>query len=97
LEVSAIEVASTEKGAAYTSLLRALIDRGLHGVGLVVSDNHESMMTAGGAELPGAERQRCIAHFERSVLLHALATSMSEVAEDLKAIFMVEGRRLSWL
>ena len=44
----AIEVAGTEKGAAYTSLLRDLIDRGLHGVDLVVSDAHEGMMAAGG-------------------------------------------------
>jgi putative transposase len=40
-EVLAVEVAGTEKGAAYASLLRGLIDRGLSGVRLVVSDDHE--------------------------------------------------------
>jgi transposase-like protein len=36
-EVLAVEVAATEKAAAYASLLRDLIDRGLSGVRLVVS------------------------------------------------------------
>ena len=35
-EVLAVEVAGTEKGAAYASLLRGLLDRGLCGVRLVV-------------------------------------------------------------
>jgi Transposase, Mutator family len=39
-EVLAVEVAGTEKGAAYdASLQRGLIDRGLRGVRLVVSDD----------------------------------------------------------
>jgi transposase-like protein len=45
-EVFAVEVASTEKGAAYASLLRGLIDRGLLGVRLVVSDDHEGIKAA---------------------------------------------------
>lgn len=88
-EVLAVEVAGTEKGAAYASLLRGLIDRGLSGVRLVVSDDHEGIKAAVAAELPGAEWQRCIVHFERNVLSHVPATSMSEVAQDLKAIFKV--------
>jgi len=88
-EVLAVEVAGTEKGAAYASLLRGLIDRGLSGVRLVVSDDHEGIKAAVWGELPGVEWQRCIVHFERNVLAHVPATSMGEVAEDLKAIFKV--------
>ena len=88
-EVLAVEVAATEKGAAYASLLRGLIDRGLHGVCLVVSDDHEGIKAAVAGELPGAEWQRCTVHFERNVLAHVPASSMAEVAEDLKAIFKV--------
>jgi putative transposase len=88
-EVLAIEVASTEKGAAYASLLRALIDRGLSGVRLVISDDHEGIKAAVFGELPGTEWQRCAVHFQRNVLSHVPASSMSEVAEDLKAIFKV--------
>jgi transposase-like protein len=88
-EVLAVEVAGTEKGAAYASLLRGLIDRGLSGVRLVVSDDHEGIKAALAGELPGTEWQRCVVHFERNVLAHVPASEMSEVAEDLKAIFKV--------
>ena len=88
-EVLAVEVAATEKGAAYASLLRGLIDRGLSGVRLVVSDDHEGIKAAVFSELPGAEWQRCTVHFERNILAHVPASSRAEVAQDLKAIFKV--------
>jgi len=67
-EVLAVEVAGSEKGAAYASMLRGLIDGGLSGVRLVVSDDHEGIKAALAGELPGAEWQRCVVHFERDVL-----------------------------
>jgi putative transposase len=88
-EVLGVEVAGSEKGAAYTSLLRDLIDRGLSGVRLAVSDDHEGIKAAVAGELPGAEWQRCTVHFQRNVLSHVPSSSMSEVAEDLSAIFKV--------
>ncbi len=88
-EVLAVEVAGSEKGAAYASLLRELIDRGLSGVRLVISDDHEGIKAAVWDELPGVEWQRCVVHFERNVLCHVPASSMAEVAEDMKAIFKV--------
>ena len=89
-EVLAVEVAGTEKGAAYASLLRGLLDRGLCGVRLVVSDDHEGIKAAVRGELPGVDWQRCVVHFERNVLAHVPSSSMVEVAEDLKAIFKVK-------
>ena len=88
-EVLAVEVAGMEKAAAYASLLRGLIDRGLKGVHLVVSDDHEGIKAAVAGELPGTEWQRCAVHFQRNVLSHVPASSMAEVAEDLYAIFKV--------
>ena len=88
-EVLAVEVAGSEKGAAYASLLRGLLDRGLKGVRLVVSDDHEGIKAAVSGELPGTQWQRCVVHFERNVLSHVPASSMAEVAEDLRAIFKV--------
>jgi putative transposase len=92
-EVLAVEVAATEKGAAYASLLRGLIDRGLSGVRLVVSDDHDGIKAAVAAEMPGVEWQRCAVHFERNVLSHVPASEMGEVAEDLKAIFKVRRQK----
>jgi transposase-like protein len=69
-EVLAVEVAGSEKGVSYASLLRGLIDRGLSGVRLVVSDDHEGIKAAVSGELPGTQWQRCAVHFERNVLAH---------------------------
>ena len=92
-EVLAVEVAGSEKGVAYTSLLRGLLDRGLRGVRLVVSDDHEGIKAAVAGELPGAQWQRCVVHFQRNVLAHVPASAMTEVAEDLKAIFKVRRQK----
>jgi putative transposase len=88
-EVLAVEVAGSEKGVAYASLLRGLINRGLRGVRLVVSDDHEGIKAAVAGELPGVEWQRCVVHFERNVLSSVASSEMGEVAEDLKALFKV--------
>jgi putative transposase len=88
-EVLAAEVAGEEKGAAYASLLRDLIDRGLSGVRLVVSDDPKGIKAAVAGELPGVGWQRCVVHFERNVLSHVPTSEMNEVAEDIKAIFKV--------
>jgi transposase-like protein len=84
--VLAVEVAGTGKGTVYASLLRRLIDGGLNGVRLVVSDDHEGIKAAVLGELPGAEWQRCTVHLERNVLSHVPTTSMGEVTQYLKAI-----------
>jgi putative transposase len=92
-EVLAVEVAGSEKGAAYASLLRGLLDRGLRGVRLVASDDHEGIKAAVCGELPGVDWQRCVVHFERNVLSHVPSSLLAEVAEDLKAIFKVRRRK----
>ena len=92
-EVLAVEVAGSEKGTAYASLLRGLVDRGLSGIRLVISDDHEGIKAAVAGELPGAQWQRCAVHFERNVLSRVPSTSMAEVAQDLKAIFKVRRQK----
>ena len=94
-EVLAVEVAATEKSAAYASLLRGLLDRGLKGVRLVISDDHEGIKAGVSGELPGVGWQRCVVHFERNVLSHVPAKAMSEVAEDLRAIFKVRREKMA--
>ena len=96
-EVLAVESAAGEKKEAYRNLLKGLIERGLTGVRLVMSDDHDSIKGAIQIELPSAQWQRCIqakrsfcrVHFERNVLCHVPAADMAEVANDLKGIFAV--------
>lgn len=88
-EVLAVESAGGEKKEAYRNLLKGLLERGLSGVQLVVSDDHESIKTAVQVEVPSARWQRCIAHFQRNVLCHVPASEMAEVGADLSGIFAV--------
>jgi putative transposase len=91
-ELLAVEVAVGEKAVAYQGLLRGLLDRGLRGVRLVISDDHEGIKAAVEAELPRAKWQRCVVHFERNVLGQVPAQAQAEVAGDLKEVFAVSRR-----
>ena len=88
-EVLAVESAAGERKEAYRNLFKGLLERGLHGVQLVISDDHDSIKAAVQTELPSARWQRCVVHFERNVLAHVPASDRVEVAADLKSIFAV--------
>jgi transposase-like protein len=88
-EVLAVEEAGGERREVYRQLLRGLLDRGLRGVLLVVSDDHEAIKQAVASELPEARWQRCLAHFQRNVLAHVPISEAGEVAADFWAIFGV--------
>jgi transposase-like protein len=88
-EVLAVEAAGGERKEAYRNLLKGLIERGLRGVELVISDDHESIKQAVRSELLGTSWQRCTVHFMRNVMSAVPATEMKEVAADLKEVFKV--------
>jgi transposase-like protein len=88
-EVLALETYAGERAEAYRSLLKELTQRGLCGVALVVSDDHESIQAAVRTELPGVAWQRCIVHFMRNVLAKVPQNERAQVAADLKSIFAV--------
>ena len=88
-EVLAVEGAGGERREAPCLLLRGLLDRGLRGVLLVVSDDHEAIKQAVASELPEARWQRCLAHFQQGVLAHVPISEAGEVAEGFSAIFGV--------
>lgn len=69
-EVLVVEPAGGERKKAWRNLLKGLVERGLRGVRLVISDDHPSIRQAVMAELPGASWQRCVVHFMRNVLAH---------------------------
>lgn len=73
-------------------MLRGLVDRGLRGVKLVITDDHEGIKAAVATELPGVAWQRCVVHFERNVLAHVPEQAKAEVAADLRAVFAVQRR-----
>ena len=67
-EVLGVGVADTESEATYQELFRSLKRRGLSGVQLVVSDDHEGLKAAIARHFQGASHQRCQVHYARNLL-----------------------------
>jgi putative transposase len=91
-EVVAVEVADTESEATYQELFRSLKGRGLKGVELVVSDDHEGLKAAVGRHFQGASHHRCQVHYTRNLLGMVSATRRKGLASDLRGIFAAPDR-----
>jgi transposase-like protein len=91
-EVLAVEAAPGERTEAYRGMLQGLVERGLRGVKLVISDDHEAIKSAVKVELPGAAWQRCVVHFERNILAQVPQAETKAVAADLKVVFKAARR-----
>lgn len=91
-EILGVEVADTESEATYQELFRSLKARGLSGVELVVSDDHEGLKAAVFRHFQGASWQRCQVHYARNLLGLVSAARRKELAADLRAIFAATSR-----
>lgn len=91
-EILAVEVTDTESEATYQELFRSLKRRGLKGVELVVSDEHEGLKAALARHFQGASHQRCQVHYLRNLLGMVGAKKRKELAADLRAIFAAPAR-----
>ena len=91
-EILGVEVADTESEATYQEMFRSLKSRGLRGVELVVSDDHEGLKAAVGRHFQGASHQRCQVHYSRNLLGMVGSAKRKELASDLRAIFAAPER-----
>jgi putative transposase len=85
-EVIGLDVGEAETEAFWRSFLRGLVERGLVGVQLVVSDAHAGLKKAIGQVL-GCPWQRCTVHFLRQALGHARREQQPMLAALLRPIF----------
>jgi putative transposase len=88
-EVIALDVGEAETEAFWRSFLRSLVERGLTGVQLVVSDAHAGLKTAIGQVL-GCPWQRCSVHFLREALGHARREQQPMLAALLRPLFTAD-------
>ena len=58
-----LDIGSTENGVHWTAFLKSLVDRGLHGVQLAISDDHKGLKGAIRSVLVGTTWQRCTVHY----------------------------------
>jgi putative transposase len=89
-EVIGLDVGEVESGAFWTEFLRSLKKRGLDGVRLAISDQHEGLKAAI-ARVLGCPWQRCTVHFTRDMVMHCRRDQRGLVAAALREIFNAEG------
>ena len=81
-----------EDKSGWSGFLRHLVDRGLKGVQLIISDACRGLVESIGEYLPEARWQRCMVHFYRNVFSHVPSSKVREVSHMLKAIHAQESR-----
>jgi len=91
-EILGICEGAKEDKSGWSAFLRHLVDRGLSGVQLIVSDACRGLVESIADFLPEARWQRCMVHFYRNVFSHVPSTRLREVSHMLKAIHAQESR-----
>jgi transposase-like protein len=86
-EVLGVEVSTSESTASWTLFLRSLVERGLAGCQLVISDAHAGLREAIETTLPGVCWQRCRTHAMRNLLTKTPKRMQQWVATAVRTIF----------
>ena len=82
-----LDLFTSEDEAAWRVFLSGLVERGLAGVKLIVSDDHRGLTKALDALLPGASWQRCRTHFMRNLLCRVPRSAQPFVATLVRTVF----------
>ena len=91
-EILGICEGAKEDKSGWSAFLRHLVDRGLSGVRLIISDACRGLVESVADYLPEARWQRCMVHFYRNVFSHVPSGKLREVSHMLKAIHAQESR-----
>ena len=86
-QILGVDVGASEDKAFWTAFLRSLVERGLRGVRLVISDAHEGLNQAITTVLAGTTWQRCRVHFMRNRLATVPRGAREAVAAVVRTIF----------
>lgn len=81
-QLLAVTIGAAESEDSWTDLLEQLLERGLHGVKLVISDAHPGLKLAVRRLLPELPHQRCTVHLTRNVTAKAPHRLRSRIARD---------------
>lgn len=97
--ILAVDSDVSENEVHWRRVLSGLIERGMRGVRLIVSDSHDGLRAAREATLPGIPWQRCQMHLQQNAQAHVTKASLRpEVASDIRSVFSAgsldEARRI---
>jgi transposase-like protein len=83
-----VSVALSEAETHWRDFLASLQERGLHGIGFIVSDDHAGLQAARRARFPGVPWQRCQFHLQQNALHYVPRIALRKtVAAQLREIF----------
>jgi transposase-like protein len=86
--VLGIELSSgNDEGSAWPAFIRSLVGRGLHGVRLVISDDHAGLVKAIREQLLGSGWQRCRVHLTRNAQDLVPRSARSMIASAVRSVF----------
>jgi len=91
-----VSVSLGEHEVHWRTFLQSLVERGMRGVELIISDDHLGLKAARKAVFGGVPWQRCQFHLQQNAQAYVPRQSMkAEVAEDLRRIFNTPNRSMS--
>ena len=92
-QVLGVSVSLSEHEIHWKAFLRGLKDRGMHGVQLIISDNHSGLGAARRAILGSVPWQRCQFHLQQNAGAYVPKQAMRyEVAADIRSMFNAPDR-----
>ncbi len=86
--VLGVSVEMSEAEAHWRHFLETLVERGLHGLRMITSDNHPGLKNARKSVFPSVPWQRCQFHLQQNASAHVPKKTMQgEVHDDIRNIF----------
>jgi putative transposase len=95
-EVVGFDVVTAETTDAWAAFLRSMVERGLRGVELVISDAHGGIKAAIAQVLGGAAWQRCRTHFMANLASRSPKANWPMIATLVRSIFNQPDRDAVW-
>ena len=93
-QVLGVSASLSEHEAHWRTFFKSLKDRGLNGVKLIVSDDHEGLGAARRAVFGSVPWQRCQFHLQQNAGAYVPKQAMkAEVAADIRAMFTASERK----
>jgi putative transposase len=82
----AVHIGAQESEASWAALLAELVERGVSGVRLMISDEHGGLRAAARKALPEARHQRCTVHLMRNVLSNVPQRHRGRLAREVVTV-----------
>ena len=93
-QVLGVSVSLSEHETHWKAFLRSLKDRGMHGIELIISDDHEGLGAARRAVFGSVPWQRCQFHLQQNAGAYLPKQHMRlEVAAEIRSIFNATDRK----